>query len=900
MKHIADFITNPKHRICNKNLAHNNKAVSELIGTVLLLAITVATFTTLVLLSSSYFTGNPSPSVNLIAYVDGENIIIEHQGGDSLSTNTNLIYGIGAQTIEVPLQGLEDTNSNNQWDLGEKVSYSASSIDSSINIRVSVVDTASNTAIFSGTLQDGLVITIDDDNNESLLPIAQWHLDENTGTIAYDAIGSNDGTINGATWDTGVSGSALRFNGTDDYIEVQDSSTLDLSSALSLEAWINPEGDGLSAGGMSGAVIDTDVFGDFGSEWGKINSLGNNIYAIVYEDWSNDGWIKTVQIQNDGTLLTSDIDSLEFDTSNGREPDLVHVSGQIYAIAYRGDSSDGYIATVQINADGTIENSVIDTYEFDSSACYYPEIIHISGTVFAIAYESNGNQGYITTVEINADGTIQDSIVDSYRFDSNGAEPAIIQISSDVYAVAYSGGGSDGFLKTLQIATDGSISTTALDSLEFDTTACDFPDIIHIADDIYAISYVRSWWTGQVSTIQITDSGDITNSVIDTYEFESSDAQYVDIEHVNQDIYAIAYLAQGDDGLIKTLQIQSDGSITPSILDSFEYDSQTAFYPSLLQIHDGTFAVAYTNQEWEGAIKTFSIDTLRGIYKLGAYGLDFNSTTASGFINDYSISASLASGWNHVVLTYDKENTAPQQKLYINGVLAASTPQNSDISTTTTDFVMGYNTEAVIDEVSLYDQALSLQEIQSNYEQGRPEQYTVINLSIRVASSNDDAEERISNGEMYQSSTDLELITDSQEQEVGIRFTGITIPQGSTIQSATLRFIIDEQETEATNLTIYAHDTDDSQAFSSTDYDITSRQKTTTFVTWDSLPALDVGEALESPNIATIIQEIVDKSGWNSGNSLSIIITGSGQRTVESYEGSSQNAPLLTIRYIEP
>ena len=48
--------------------------------------------------------------------------------------------------------------------------------------------------------------------------VSMWHLDENEGETAYDPIDRNDGTIICAAWaTTGVNGSALLFDGSDDY-----------------------------------------------------------------------------------------------------------------------------------------------------------------------------------------------------------------------------------------------------------------------------------------------------------------------------------------------------------------------------------------------------------------------------------------------------------------------------------------------------------------------------------------------------------------------------------------------------------------------------------------------------------------------------------------------------------
>jgi hypothetical protein len=54
--------------------------------------------------------------------------------------------------------------------------------------------------------------------------------------------------------------------------------------------------------------------------------------------------------------------------------------------------------------------------------------------------------------------------------------------------------------------------------------------------------------------------------------------------------------------------------------------------------------------------------------------------------------------------------------------------------------------------------------------------------------------------------------------------------------------------------------------------------------------------AQQTPNIASIIQEIVNNLNWMSGNSIVIIITGEGKRAAESYEGNA--APVLHIEYV--
>ncbi len=73
--------------------------------------------------------------------------------------------------------------------------------------------------------------------------VAAYSFDEGGGTTAADNSGTgNNGTlINGATWSTTAKfGAAASFDGSNDRIDVPDSSSLDLASGMTLEAWVRP------------------------------------------------------------------------------------------------------------------------------------------------------------------------------------------------------------------------------------------------------------------------------------------------------------------------------------------------------------------------------------------------------------------------------------------------------------------------------------------------------------------------------------------------------------------------------------------------------------------------------------------------------------------------------------
>ena len=72
--------------------------------------------------------------------------------------------------------------------------------------------------------------------------VAAYAFSEGSGTTVADLSGNgNTGTIQGATWSTaGKYGSALQFDGASTWVTINDSPSLDLTSGMTLEAWVNP------------------------------------------------------------------------------------------------------------------------------------------------------------------------------------------------------------------------------------------------------------------------------------------------------------------------------------------------------------------------------------------------------------------------------------------------------------------------------------------------------------------------------------------------------------------------------------------------------------------------------------------------------------------------------------
>ena len=80
----------------------------------------------------------------------------------------------------------------------------------------------------------------------SPVPVAAYAFNEGAGTTTGDASGNGrTGTLTNATWTAaGKYGGALSFNGSSSRVTVADAAPLHLSTAMTLEAWVNPSGTG--------------------------------------------------------------------------------------------------------------------------------------------------------------------------------------------------------------------------------------------------------------------------------------------------------------------------------------------------------------------------------------------------------------------------------------------------------------------------------------------------------------------------------------------------------------------------------------------------------------------------------------------------------------------------------
>jgi len=158
--------------------------------------------------------------------------------------------------------------------------------------------------------------------------VSLWHFDGD----ALDYSGNlNHGTLIGnASWTSGKFGNALSLDGTEDYVSVADSTSLDITTELTIEAWVHP--DVSISGSTQMQIVDKGEHNYSsaymlmiynGDLYGRVNK--NSATACIYASYPNDGeWHHVAytfksgeqKLYIDGSNVVSNTGSVTIATNN--------------------------------------------------------------------------------------------------------------------------------------------------------------------------------------------------------------------------------------------------------------------------------------------------------------------------------------------------------------------------------------------------------------------------------------------------------------------------------------------------------------------------------------------------------------------------------------------------------
>lgn len=151
-----------------------NGAVSEIVGTVLLLLIALAFLSSVYVYVLSYPMPNPAPHVEIVGTVEEWNmidttglgnyeeycdIVLTHRGGESLPLDSEILIDIGGTVDNTTVGDYLDSKSkeDGRWGIGERLVFQCGDI-TLLCIEIIVIDTVSNSVVFMGIFQESTMV----------------------------------------------------------------------------------------------------------------------------------------------------------------------------------------------------------------------------------------------------------------------------------------------------------------------------------------------------------------------------------------------------------------------------------------------------------------------------------------------------------------------------------------------------------------------------------------------------------------------------------------------------------------------------------------------------------------------------------------------------------------------
>ena len=165
----------------------------------------------------------------------------------------------------------------------------------------------------------------------------------------------------------------------------------------------------------------------------------------------------------------------------------------------------------------------------------------------------------------------------------------------------------------------------------------------------------------------------------------------------------------------------------------------------------------------------------------------------------------------------------------------------------------------------------------------------------QVASSRDNLEENV-NG--YPNTGSELTFHPSYNDYIGVRFRNVNIPQGAVVTEAYLEFTAYSTVTYGNpSMRIRGVADDDASDFHPDRRNRLRNLPKTSGITW-SMPEFYNNYTYRTPDVSNIVKQIVDRSGWQSGNDMAFVLDDFvSYRGAHTYNNSPSKAPKLIVKF---
>src|SRR3989339_721474 len=636
-------------------------------------------------------------------------------------------------------------------------------------------------------------------SNRGSAPVAWWKFDEGQGAIAYDASGTNDATITGATWaseDDCRIGKCLYFDGADDYAQVLDAASLDVGlNDFSISAWVKAN--------QAGDIVTKGTIGNF-----KLNYTGNNkFWAAVTEDEA--GINQPSGVATDGTYLyiadtnnnrivkrlasnftyVTEIGSLGTGNDQFSYPYGIATDGTYIYVVDTGNTrivkrlaSDlSYVAQIGSSGSGDDQFSVPNGIATDGTYIYIADTFNnriVKRLASDLSYVSkigsfgSGNDQFSSPNGIATDGTyvyVADS--SNHRIVKRLATDALTYVSK----IGSSGSGNDQFYSPYGIATDGTYIYVA------DTSNNRI--VKRLASDLSYVSQIGTLGTGND---QFSSPSGIATDGTNVYVADTGNNRIVkrlasNLSYVSQ----IGSLGTGNDQFNAPNGIAVYGT-NIYVADTYNYRivkrlaSDLSYVSKIGSLGTGNDQFNAPNGIATDGTYVYVADSgNHRIVKRLASDLSYVDEIGKNVSSLYSTRTLSKNTWYYVVLNGSHGASSFTLATYINGVLDSSVETAGRVLDNSSNLRIGGGTTAyfkgLIDDVRVFNYARSVNQIKADYVAKSSERGSPIR-SVSVGESRDAGEGLVGYWKMDESSWasgTAAIIDSSGNANTGTAYAGV-------------------------------------------------------------------------------------------------------------------------------
>jgi|GEM_PF-3663435 len=542
--------------------------------------------------------------------------------------------------------------------------------------------------------------------------VAYWAFDEGSGTTAHDTSGNdNDGTINGANWTTGKFGSALSFDGVDDYVDCGTNWNSLLNGGISdftIEAWVKYPSQGQHVGIVGDYVDNLDVGVWLGSIYEKI----------------------TLRMKAEGTPSGS----LQFSTDESYNDNTWH---HIVFVADRDDLGSIYVdGTFRKSTDISAHNASLGTETIKIGYIYR----HFNGTIDEVRIYNRAlspeeiREQYRRGYSRLSDAEVRNASLTGYNGtelylyldnDNVSSQSGQFKISNWVNAAIFYNSSAGTWRNISELADIG------MGYWNYITNVSTFVNYTLAGADGYEhglrdeMDYGNASWS--IGSTWLNKSGSSLDEglVLDLHFEENSGNTTYDAS------------GHGNDGTLYNGSVSCYNGDCPTWTtgkfgSALSFDGENDYVDcgndTSLDITDEITIEAWVYPLRTGINEDFvtkrvadSDAAYRSYSLLQRTTNDFQFRIGTETTWGYASTSAVKNQWVHLVGTYD----GSQIIIYKNGIASTPTSFSGDIKVDTSPlYIATLDTSlamfnGTIDEVRIYNRALSAEEIKQRYEQTR-------------------------------------------------------------------------------------------------------------------------------------------------------------------------------------